>query len=155
MASLLEEFVGIVTALNERGIDYAICGGWAMAIHGFLRATTDIDILILAKDLETVKEIALQNGFDIEGLSLDFDGGKTMIRRVSKIDVATKTLITLDMILATKNYEKAWRGRRLVKWNKGEYAVVDTIGMIEMKEKAGRPKDLIDLEYLRNSDNES
>ncbi|MEQ1606094.1 MAG: hypothetical protein ABL999_14620 [Pyrinomonadaceae bacterium] len=149
MASLLEEFVRIVNALNVRKIDYAVCGGWAMAIHGFLRATTDIDILILAEDLENVKTIAIDLGFDIDGLPLNFDGGKTLIRRLSKIDSKTKTLITLDMILATEVYESAWRGRRLVKWNNGEYRVVDTQGMIDMKERARRPKDLIDLEFLR------
>ncbi|HQZ97441.1 MAG TPA: hypothetical protein PLP21_14060 [Pyrinomonadaceae bacterium] len=155
MASLLEEFIGIVNALNEQKIDYAVCGGWAMAIHGFLRATTDIDILILAEDLERVKTTAIELGFDIEGLPLNFDGGKTLIRRISKIDAETKTLITLDMILATEVYEKAWTGRRLVKWNNGEYRVVDTEGMIEMKERARRPKDLIDLEFLRGRGNES
>jgi len=51
MAGLLDEFVGITNGLNEHGIEYAVCGGWAMAVHGFLRATLDIDILILTEDL--------------------------------------------------------------------------------------------------------
>lgn len=148
MASLLEEFIGIVNSLNERRIDYAVCGGWAMAIHGFLRATTDIDIMVLAEDFEAARQAAIENGFDIDGLPLDFDGGETQIRRISKIDEATKTLITLDLIIATEIYETAWRGRRLVKWQNGEYRVVDRPGMIIMKERAGRPKDLIDLNYL-------
>lgn len=151
MASLLDEFIGIVNALNEQGLDYAVCGGWAMAIHGFPRATTDIDLLILAEDYERAKAVAIDRGFDIEGLPLDFDGGKTLIRRISKIDTDTKTLITLDMIFATEIYRKAWHGRLVVGWNSGEYRVVDTDGMIQMKEKAGRPKDLIDLEFLRGS----
>jgi hypothetical protein len=73
-----------------------------MAIHGFPRATTDIDILILAEDFEKAKAVAIEQGFDSKGLSLDFDGGKTLIRRISKIDTDTKTLITLDLIFATK-----------------------------------------------------
>lgn len=155
MASLLDEFIGIVNALNEREMDYAVCGGWAMAIHGFPRATTDIDILILAEDFERAKAVAVEQGFDIEGLPLNFDGGKTLIRRISKIDTETKTLITLDLIFATEVYESAWRSRLVVGWNSGEYRVVDKAGMIVMKERAGRPKDLIDLEFLRGSENES
>lgn len=42
MSSLLEEFVGFTETLNRLKIDYAICGGWAMAIHGLPRATIDI-----------------------------------------------------------------------------------------------------------------
>jgi len=39
MGSLLEEFTGLTNALRERQIEYAVCGGWAMAILGFPGAT--------------------------------------------------------------------------------------------------------------------
>jgi hypothetical protein len=155
MATLLDEFIGITESLNTRGIEYAVCGGWAMAIHGFLRATIDIDLIILSEDLEAVIETARSLGFDIVGLPLNFDNGETLIRRISKIDESTKELITLDLILATEKYAKVWKDRRLVKWNAGEYRVVSAAGMIVMKEAAGRPKDLIDLEYLRGIDDEN
>jgi hypothetical protein len=154
MATLLDEFIGITEGLNARGIDYAVCGGWAMAIHGFLRATIDIDLIIVSEDLEAVIKTARSLGFDIEGLPLNFDEGETLIRRISKIDQATNELITLDLILATEKYAEVWKDRRLVKWNAGEYRVASVAGMIVMKEAAGRPKDLIDLEYLRGIDNE-
>lgn len=155
MARLLDEFIGITQALNTRGIDYAVCGGWAMAIHGFLRTTTDIDLIILSEDLDAVIETARSLEFDIEGLPLNFDKGETLIRRISKIDNATKELITLDLILATQKYAEVWKDRRLIKWNAGEYRVVSIAGMKTMKEAAGRPKDLIDLDYLRGLDDEN
>jgi hypothetical protein len=52
MSSLLKEFVSFTEMLNQENIDYAICGGWAMAIHGLPRATVDIDLLVLTEDLE-------------------------------------------------------------------------------------------------------
>ena len=111
MASLLEEFVGITNALNSAAIDYAVCGGWAMAIHGFLRATTDIDLLILSDDLDKVREIAKGQGFDIEGPPLNFDGGKTK-SRISKINRESKALITLDMLLVTNALTDVWANGR-------------------------------------------
>ncbi len=155
MAALIEEFVGIVESLNREGIDYAVCGGWAMAIHGRLRTTIDIDLLILADDLDAAMKIARERGFDIEGLPLNIDGGKTQIRRISKIDKASRELITLDLLLVTPVYEPAWKTRRRVIWNQGEYRVVDIEGMIIMKELADRPKDREDLRFLRGEDNES
>ena len=152
MAALLDEFIGITEGLNKQGIRYAVCGGWAMAIHGFLRATLDIDILILADDLDAVREVAVGLGFDIEGLPLTFDGGRTEIRRISKVDSDTKELITLDMILVTAFMEDVWNGRQKVVWNNGEYSIVSRDGMRKMKEAAGRPKDLIDLEFLRGDE---
>lgn len=155
MAALIDEFVGIVESLNREGIDYAVCGGWAMAIHGRLRTTIDIDILILADDLDAAMKVARERGFDIEGLPLNFDGGNTQIRRISKIDKELKELITLDLLLVTPVYEAAWKTRRRTTWNQGEYRVVDVEGMIIMKELADRPKDREDLKFLRGEDEES
>lgn len=155
MAALIDEFVGIVESLNREGIDYAVCGGWAMAIHGRLRTTIDIDILILADDLDAAMKVARERGFDIEGLPLNFDGGNTQIRRISKIDKELKELITLDLLLVTPVYEAAWQTRRRTTWNQGEYRVVDVEGMIIMKELADRPKDREDLKFLRGEDEES
>ncbi len=154
MAGLLDEFSGITHELNQRGISYAVCGGWAVAIHGFLRATLDIDLLILTSDLDQALEGAREKGFDIEGLPLNFDGGKTKIRRISKIDRHSKELITLDLILVTDIYKDVWEGRKRVIWNQGEYSIVSRNGLIKMKEISGRPKDLIDLDFLRGLDDD-
>ena len=56
MATLLDEFTQLTETLNQRGIDYAVCGGWAMTIHGLTRATIDIDLLILAESLDEAWE---------------------------------------------------------------------------------------------------
>lgn len=154
MPGLLDEFSGITHELNQRSIDYAVCGGWAVAIHGFLRATLDIDLLILTRDLDKALEAAREKGFDIEGLPQNFDGGKTMIHRISKIDHLSKELITLDLILVTDIYKDVWESRKRVIWNQGEYSIVSRNGLIKMKEISGRPKDIIDLDYLRGVDND-
>ena len=66
MPTLLDEFRAITHALNEAGIEYAVCGGWAMAIHGHPRATKDIDLLILTDDVSRVLPLVREQGFDIE-----------------------------------------------------------------------------------------
>jgi len=43
MLDLYEEFATLIGALEAAGADYAVCGGLAMAIHGFPRATIDVD----------------------------------------------------------------------------------------------------------------
>src|SRR5690606_3415455 len=44
---LVSEFERIIDALQASGVDYAVCGGVALAIHGQPRATRDIDLLLL------------------------------------------------------------------------------------------------------------
>jgi hypothetical protein len=152
MATLLDEFRAMTTALNEASIDYAVCGGWAMAIHGLPRATMDIDLLILAEDLDKAWQIAKNLGFDVEGLPLHFD---IEIRRISKLDQESKKLITLDFLLVGENIPDVWTTRERIDWKYGQASVVSRDGLIKMKRLAGRKQDLLDIEKLEESRDES
>lgn len=155
MANLIDEFIGLTETLNRKGIDYAVCGGWAMAIHGLPRATVDIDLLILSDDLEKVWAAATELGYDVEGLPLHFADGAIEIRRISKIDSATKRVFTLDFLLVTSALHEVWHGRELVKWEDGKTWVVSRDGLIKLKTISGREQDLLDIRKLREVNNES
>ena len=43
---ILGEYTEFVKSLEAEGIEYATCGGLAMAVHGYVRATKDLDFLI-------------------------------------------------------------------------------------------------------------
>ena len=148
MATLLEEFKSITEALNDAGIDYAVCGGWAMAIHGLPRATIDIDLLIAADDLERVWALAKDNSYDVEGLPLHF--GPIEIRRISKLDTETKRLYTLDFLLVTDELREIWATRQRITWDEGITWVVSKEGLIDLKKIAGRAQDLVDIERLED-----
>ena len=152
MATLLEEFTNITNTLNECKIDYAVCGGWAMAILGFPRATIDIDLLILSDDLDEVWRIAESFGYDVKGLPLHFHDGKIEIRRISKIDKNTKSLITIDFLLVTEALKEVWQTRKAFKWNRGIVSSVSKEGLIFMKKISGRLQDLADIERIENED---
>ena len=150
MSTLLDEFRSITKALNDARIEYAICGGWAMAIHGIPRATIDIDLLILGDDLERVWGLAKQLGYDVEGLPLHF--GAIEIRRISKIDPGSKRVYTLDLLLVTPGIEKVWQDRQIVDWEEGTTSVVSKAGLVTLKEISGRDQDLVDIKKLRESE---
>ena len=52
----LEDLKGLVESLNEHGVDYLLIGGYALFVHGYHRATTDIDVLVPATT-ETGKKL--------------------------------------------------------------------------------------------------
>ncbi|MDQ3711113.1 MAG: hypothetical protein M3388_02705 [Acidobacteriota bacterium] len=155
MAGLLNEFVNFTAALNRENIDYAVCGGWAMAIHGVPRATIDIDLLILTEDLEKVWKIAQAFGYDVEGLPLHFHDGAIEIRRISKIDKQSKRLFTLDFLLVTEQLKEVWENRELIEWEDGETWTVSREGLILLKTISGREQDLLDIKKLREVEDES
>ncbi len=64
MATLLDELSQLIFALDENKIEYAVCGGLALTIHGFSRATFDIDILIRPESLEKAYEIVALFGWE-------------------------------------------------------------------------------------------
>jgi predicted nucleotidyltransferase len=44
----LEDLKTLLRSLNAHGVDYLLIGGYALAAHGYQRATTDIDIVFPA-----------------------------------------------------------------------------------------------------------
>lgn len=44
----LEDLKSLITSLNRQQVDYLLIGGYALFVHGYHRATTDIDVLVPA-----------------------------------------------------------------------------------------------------------
>lgn len=47
-AATLDDLKLLLRSLNEHGAPYLLIGGYALAAHGYSRATTDIDVLVPA-----------------------------------------------------------------------------------------------------------
>lgn len=152
MATLLEELSELISALEDNKIEYAVCGGLALTIHGFPRATFDIDILIRAESLERAYEIAARYGYDIRGLDMSFKERAVEIRRVSKIDDDGEVL-SLDLLLVTPKVEDVWETKENLIWQNRNLCIVSRSGLIKMKTLAGRAKDLIDIDRIENEEN--
>ena len=149
---LIEELIGLCSAFDAAGVEYAVCGGIALAIHGHPRFTKDIDILIRANDLERALAAAAKIGFILEGGKITFRTGTPDERSMFRVSRARGShLITLDLLLAGPAYESVWRSRRTVDFQGRVVAVVSREGLIEMKLAAGRGQDLLDIEKLRES----
>jgi hypothetical protein len=117
------------------------------AVHGRPRATVDIDIMISEDSVDSVVRLAAQLGYTIRGLDLNF--GEIKIRRVSKLDSATKELLTLDMLIVTSQIQKIWKKRIKADLEGGKLSVVSREGLIALKKIAGRPQDIADIAALR------
>jgi hypothetical protein len=151
MNDLVPELTAIISLMEENGVEYAVCGGLSMAIHGFARATMDIDLLIEAESLDKAYDVGKQLGFDIRGLDISFKERAVEIRRVSKI--IGEDVLSLDLLLVTPHVEDVWQSREAVEFQGKQLWVVSREGLIKMKTLAGRPQDLADIHRLENEDN--
>lgn len=152
MGTLTDELRNISRSLNKAGIDYAVCGGLALTIYGFPRATFDIDLLIEPSSLEEALKVVGKHGFDIKGLDMSFKERAVEIRRVSKA-LDDGEILSLDLLLVTDQIKDVWRSRIELEWEFGVIPIISKEGLIRMKELAGRPKDIIDIETITNEEN--
>ena len=152
MLDLYEEFRSIIKTLERHNLEYAVCGGLAVALHGLQRATMDIDLLILASSLEAISQAVAKLGYDIKGLPMTFKGGAVEIRCISKIDPASGDLMRLDLLLVTPEVEQVWHTRQQTAWEEGVLWVVSREGLIKLKTLGGRPQDLADIARLREEE---
>ena len=44
----LDDLKLLLRSLNEHGVEYFLIGGYALAAHGYQRATIDIDVMVAA-----------------------------------------------------------------------------------------------------------
>lgn len=146
---LLTELKNIVEAFNENKIDYALCGGLALAIYARPRATLDIDIMVEPDSLAGVKQIAENLGFNLPAKPMSFKGGAVHMHRMTKIDGETGEHMVLDLLVVTPQTKTSWDSRISVDWEGGSLSVLAPRGLILLKSLRNGGQDMDDIEYLK------
>ncbi len=146
---LQQELFTVLDALTAAGVDHALCGGFAVAIHGYPRLTQDIDLLIPEGALSGARAALSAVGYTLESGELWFGSGTPRERRVWRVSKADGSdLTTVDLLLVSPFLLEVWRGRETHRIPGRTVTVVSRQGLAEMKRAAGRPRDLEDLRQL-------
>ena len=146
---LSEELVAVINALDKEGIDYAVCGGFAVGLHGYPRMTFDLDLLIQEADVARFEAAVKPLGFDVVAGSFAFRRGtpqETRFWRVSKHDGPDH--LVLDALLVTPVFATVWETRQQMRFDAHDVWVVSREGLTTMKTVSGRAKDFADLQNL-------
>ena len=147
--NLTNEFTALIAGLQTAKIDFAVCGGWAMALHGFPRLTKDIDFLVQPNDLPQILDIAKKCGYDeeVEALSLGPRENPTCeIRRINKFQGEDRVIV--DFVQMLPLLEDVWAGRMSYAWQGLTVPVVSAAGLAKMKRLSGRPQGVLDIATL-------
>jgi hypothetical protein len=151
MLMLLGELLSIARALNAAGLDYALCGGFALAVHGHPRFTKDIDLIVRAEDVTGVQEVVAGLGYRLRAAPMTFGAGTRhprSVHRVSKVLSDRDDLVTLDLLVLDESFEDVWRTREGHEVDGCLIQVVSREGLMRLKQAAGRGQDLLDLRRL-------
>ncbi len=140
------DFIEFLRSLNANGVDYLLVGGFAVAIHGYPRATADMDVWVgtAKENAERIVAALRQFGFDVPGLDPDLFVVPDQIIRMGVAPIRIEILTSIDGV------EFADCARRSVIHRIGEDHV-PVIGLDDLKTNkaaSGRNKDLDDLDNL-------
>lgn len=134
----------LLRSLNARNVDYVIIGATAFPVHGYSRATLDIDILILPTEENAQKTLhALKDfGYDVSDISIP--------------DLLSKKILIRQYILETDIHpfvkgitvEEVWKNRIPAKIGETPAYFASLDDLIKMKKAAGRAKDKEDVKLL-------
>lgn len=149
---LYAELRELVRALDGAQVDYALCGGLALAVYGVARATRDIDLLARRTDLDQLRAVTRTRGFTFEALPMTFSSSGISIQRFSKIQGSQPLM--LDILWVDEALEPAWASRTRVAYEDGHISVISRRALISLKLSAGRPQDLVDVQNLEALDDD-
>ena len=154
MIDLYEELKTLVGKFDEAKIDYALCGGMALAIYGIPRATLDLDLLIPQEALGEASQIAQESGYTFIARPMVLGTGANSNHRFSKKDEETGSWLSLDFLLVTPSIEDVWKERKALEWEAGRVQVVSRAGLIRLKSLRKSGQDLDDIGRLKEGTDE-
>jgi hypothetical protein len=139
----LKEFFRL---LNVSRVEYVIVGGYAVAFHGFVRATKDIDVLFHNTPSNIKRLISALAGFGISEASMDantFSEQGRIVRMGSP-----PLMIELINAVGGVTFAHIWKNRVQGTYGDVPVCFISRIDLLRNKKAAGRPQDLRDIEEL-------
>lgn len=146
----------LIEALEARGVSYAIAGGYAVALHGAVRGTVDIDIVLrltktnLLAAEGALGELRLQSRLPLKGDEV-FDFREEYIKNRNLLAWTfiniSNPAESVDIIL-TEDLKNLKTKR--IRADRKTLRIISIDDLIKMKEKSSRQQDLEDIKALRS-----
>ena len=144
----------ICAALRDSGLRYAVVGGYAVALHGAVRGTVDIDLVFPWEERTLVLAESALNGIGLVS-TLPVSAGEVYAFRDEY--VANRNLIAwkfhnpndpLEQVDIIINYDLTGKRTKRVELASGPVRVLSIRDLIAMKRESGRPQDIEDIRAL-------
>lgn len=154
-------FETIIDALEKAKVRYVVAGGFAVNLHGFLRFTKDLDLLIdlepehAAHAMSVIGELGLKPRVPIALAEFsdpekrdDWFRNRNML--VFQLWDPADPLSTVDVFIRNPiAFDELWQRSEVVDLGATACRIVGIQDLIRMKTEAGRPQDLRDIQELR------
>lgn len=134
----------VCAALNETGSKYLVIGGVACVLHGYVRATTDVDILIDDTEHNAENVLAALSGLGY-GFARDLTAAEILKRPITVI--GDDPGVDIFTVAWSVKYADAAPRASTVVVDEVEIPLIGIDDLIQTKQ-TGRPLDAADVEAL-------
>jgi hypothetical protein len=136
----------LLRVLVDDEVDLIVVGGYAVAAHGHVRATKDIDICPDPADANLRRLAAALAELEADPIDLEMDGNWTLMTKYGRLDVMQH----LDGLGEGGGGWTELRPHAVTRTFLGHECLFCSYeDLIRMKQGAGRPEDKIDVESLK------
>jgi hypothetical protein len=142
-AATYDDLFRVVTLLEEEGVQYAIIGGYALALQGIVRLTEDIDVLV-EPTAENARRWVRALSKLPDGAARELIGDSTLHQEPYAIRINDEFTVDVMNSASGLSWSELLPYRRRIE---GVY-VTSLAGLLRMKEN-GRLKDQADAEAIR------
>jgi hypothetical protein len=147
LAPDFDEFCALLTA---RAVDFVVVGAHALAFHGVPRFTGDLDIFIRPTPENAARLLSAIHEFGFPTLALtpaDIAQGS----RVIEMGVPPVQIHVMSHIDGV-TWDEVWDSRETGPFGSGTVSFIGRDAFVRNKRAAGRPKDLADVDALREGE---
>lgn len=143
----LKEAVQFLQQLHRYKVEYLIIGGAAVNVHGYTRATGDLDIWYnpTQKNFENLIAAIESFGFDISPLKTQ---NQSLEKSFIRIPLDFFSVELLSMIDGNIKFDEAYAKPYFIALENLQVPVIGYDDLIENKIMSRRPKDLEDIAQL-------
>ena len=146
-SATIDDLKLVLRALNENGVEYLLIGGYAIAAQGYIRATTDIDILVPTKveTGEKVKRALLMLPRQVsEEIDIEW------FRDSDTIRVADEFVVDIMFNACGETYESLVSELEMLEIDGIPVRTVSVAGLLRTKQTV-RQKDIVDRLVLERA----
>ena len=143
------DFRDMLSCLKDAGVEFIVVGAYALAAHGYPRATGDIDIWVNNSPANARKVLRALTSFGapLSGITeADFTSRDAVVQlgvEPCRIDILTG----IDGV----TFDEAWEAKLLVEVDGISLFVLSMHDLLRNKVASGRDKDQSDIAWLKKN----
>lgn len=144
-----EDFMDLLSAFQEAEVEYVVMGAHALAAHGVVRASGDLDVFVRPRPTNAARVICALEAF----------GAPLQLHGVSETDFSREGTVyqlglpprRIDILTAVSGltFDQARDGGMTLQIGDVEFQVPSRENLLLNKRASGRPKDLEDARWLQ------